>query len=150
MRERPWRAPEAKACKPGWCFAGWKLSPLISILTAVISMTDSVDVHPRQLGTEFEPITKYDLLRAALQYATNGTPVFPCCPWDGAFLSHEGEPIKAKAPLTKHGFKGATTDQVQIIKWWGQYRFAMIGRMVPLDQICIDLDPWKGGDLGET
>jgi hypothetical protein len=76
--------------------------------------------------------------------------VFPCCPWDGAFVNYEGEPIKAKAPLVTHGFKDASTDVEQIIRWWKQqFPFAMIGRMVPLDQICIDLDPWKGGDLAE-
>ena len=90
------------------------------------------------------------LLRWALQYATGGTKIFPCCPADGAFQNYKGEPIKAKAPLVTNGFKDATTDLDQIAKWWGNlYPSAMIGRMVPLDQIGIDIDPWKGGNLSD-
>jgi hypothetical protein len=113
----------------------------------------ATDVHPKQVGTAFAtsaPITRFDLLRAVVHYATNGVPVFPCCPWDGAFVDWEGMPIKAKAPLVRHGFKDASTDIDQIIKWWDkQFPYAMIGRMVPVDQVCIDLDPWKGADLAE-
>jgi hypothetical protein len=37
------------------------------------------------------------MMRAAVEYAERGCPVFPCNPKD-------------KKPLTKHGFKDATTD----------------------------------------
>jgi hypothetical protein len=43
------------------------------------------------------------LLQAALEYAHRGWPVFPC--------------DKGKRPLTKHGFKDATTDENQIRAW---------------------------------
>ena len=46
-------------------------------------------------------------LRQALAYARFGWPVFPCLP---------GE----KIPATRHGFRDATTDQRQIIDWFGR------------------------------
>jgi hypothetical protein len=45
-------------------------------------------------------------LRQALAYASRGWPVFPCM--DGR-----------KVPLTRHGFRDATTDQHQIAAWFG-------------------------------
>jgi hypothetical protein len=113
------------------------------------------DAHPTQLkpgnvdNVAGNWVTNGLLLQWAIAYATHGTPVFPCCPWDGAFNDYKGEPIKAKAPLVRHGFKDASTDINQIVTWWKQYPFAMIGRMVPLDQICLDIDPWKGGRLSD-
>jgi hypothetical protein len=51
---------------------------------------------------------------AALTYATQlGIPIFPCG--------------RNKAPLTKKGFKDATTDPEQILEWWEKYPDAMIG-----------------------
>jgi hypothetical protein len=56
-----------------------------------------------------------EMLRAALNYARKGIPVFPCDP-------------RSKRPLTPNGFKDATTDEKQITAWWGkQYPSAMIG-----------------------
>ena len=54
-----------------------------------------------------------DTLSAALYYAQQGFPVFPCG-------SH-------KRPLTEHGFKDASTDPSQIFKWWNQRPDALIG-----------------------
>jgi hypothetical protein len=59
----------------------------------------------------------------------------------------QGRTHQGQAPLVTHGFHDATTDLEQVTRWWKQYPFAMIGRMVPLDQICIDVDPWKGGSI---
>lgn len=54
------------------------------------------------------------LLEAALAYANRGWPVFPCDP-------------KNKRPLTRHGFKDASTNSSQIETWWSQWPTAMIG-----------------------
>ena len=51
---------------------------------------------------------------AAVGYATRGWPVFPCRP-------------AAKQPLTRHGFKDATTDIATITRWWQQWPDANIG-----------------------
>jgi hypothetical protein len=53
------------------------------------------------------------LMQAALDYAKAGRPVFPCGP--------------DKKPLTRHGFKDASTDSIQIIGWWNQWPSALIG-----------------------
>jgi hypothetical protein len=72
---------------------------------------------------------------AALRYAENGWPVFPCNPLD-------------KRPLTSHGFKDATTDPDIIKQWWEVWPNAMIG--VPMgeasDVFCVDLDRKEGVD----
>ena len=47
------------------------------------------------------------MLRQALAYARTGWPVFPCLPG-------------AKIPATRHGFRDATTDPVQITSWFGR------------------------------
>ena len=47
------------------------------------------------------------MLRQALAYARSGWPVFPC---------QRG----AKIPATRHGFRDATTDPVQITSWFGR------------------------------
>ena len=54
------------------------------------------------------------VLDAALEYASKGIPVFPCDP-------------KTKKPLITNGFKGASTDEVEISKQWGRWPDAMIG-----------------------
>jgi hypothetical protein len=55
-----------------------------------------------------------DLLAAALAYAGDGKPVFPCKP-------------ETKRPFMEGGFKTATTDPEQITAWWRKWPRAMIG-----------------------
>jgi putative DNA primase/helicase len=98
-------------------------------------------VHPRQGSNRRsyeEPYTlgapEREVLKAALEYAAQGWPVFPCKP----------DPINKK-PLTKKGFKDATTDLQIIEQWWRRWPEAMIG--VPMGSasgiFCVDLDRKK-------
>ncbi|MEA3276573.1 MAG: bifunctional DNA primase/polymerase [Pseudomonadota bacterium] len=77
-------------------------------------------------------------LRAALAYAARGHPVFPC----GA----------DKRPLTQHGFKDATTDEVRIRAWWAEHPSALIG--MPTGDASglwvLDVDNKNGVDGAET
>lgn len=70
-----------------------------------------------------------DLLAAALEYAEQGMPVFPCNP-------------ATKQPLTGGGFKNATTDDDTIRSWWSAHPDAMIG--IPTGSACrawvLDID----------
>jgi putative DNA primase/helicase len=78
-----------------------------------------------------------DPVDAALAYAAEGLPVFPCSPQN-------------KRPLTLRGFKDATTESAQIREWWKKWPQAMIG--VPTGQISgllvldVDVDPAKNID----
>jgi hypothetical protein len=71
-----------------------------------------------------------DILTAALDYAAHGLPVFPCKRTD-------------KSPLTKHGYKDATTDPDQIRGWWKKWPAAMIGMPTGVIDV-VDLDVKKG------
>jgi hypothetical protein len=110
------------------------------------------DAHPIQLNPEnFDNVAGYWvtndlLLRSALWYASIGTPVFPCCPWAGAYNNHKGEPIDEKAPLTFHGWRDATTERAQIMQMWVDFPYAMIGSPVPADELALDFDPRHGGN----
>ena len=74
------------------------------------------------------------LLRAALAYAVLGWAVFPCKP-------------RGKEPLTRHGFKDATTDGVVIESWWRRWPDANIGVATGHGTFCaLDVDPRHGGD----
>ena len=79
------------------------------------------------------------LLDAALWYARNGIPVFPCKP-------------RGKEPLTPHGFKDATTDEVRISEYWGRSPDANIG--IPTgavtELLVVDCDPRNGGPVDRS
>lgn len=68
------------------------------------------------------------LADAALVYASWGWPVFPLRPGD-------------KMPMTRHGFKDATTEPAQIRRWWAEAPAANIG--LPTGHVfdVIDVDP---------
>lgn len=75
------------------------------------------------------------LLAAALSYAAQGWPVFPC-------------EEAGKLPLTSHGLKDATTDPKSIRQWWNRWPNANIG--IPTGPasgfVVIDID----GEAGEA
>lgn len=97
------------------------------------------------------------LLKAALEYAARGWPVFPCwwiengrcaCP-KGAEPDHSSpgkHPIANAAP---HGVKNAVVDPKQITKWWTRWPKANIGLAtgVVSGLVVVDLDikPGKNG-----
>ena len=74
------------------------------------------------------------LLKAALEYARRGVPVFPCNPG-------------GKTPLTYSGFWDATTDAHHIEAWWDRWPRANVG--VPTGErsglLVLDVDPRDGG-----
>ncbi|MBF0514538.1 MAG: DUF3987 domain-containing protein [Desulfovibrionaceae bacterium] len=83
------------------------------ILFANPDLGDEMEIED-EFTTEDESIHQGSgMLKAALIYAQKGKPVFPC--------------NLNKTPLTLHGFKDATTDPVQIQKWWTKWPDASIG-----------------------
>lgn len=71
-----------------------------------------------------------DLYRAARVLAKSGQPVFPC--------HTQGE--RAKRPMTKNGFKDASTDPEQIKRWWQAHRSAAIGIPTGIKWDVLDVD----------
>lgn len=59
--------------------------------------------------------TRSELLKAALSYAKRGHRIFPC------------RPAPYKSPLTRHGFKDATTDRDRVTGFWNAHTEASIG-----------------------
>jgi hypothetical protein len=70
-------------------------------------------------------------LHAPMQHARDlarrGTPVFPCDP-------------QTKRPLTKNGFKDATTDPDQVRLWWTGHPDALIGVPTGDKFVVVDVD----------
>jgi hypothetical protein len=83
--------------------------------------------------------TRSDLLRAALEYAARGWPVFPCKPG-------------GKRPLTERGHLDATTDPSKITAWWNRWPNANIG--IPTGErtglLVLDVDHPAGLDALEA
>ena len=67
------------------------------------------------------------LAGAALWYAHQGIPVFPCQPG-------------GKAPATTHGLHDATTDEAQVITWWQATPQANIGLPTGHRFDVVDID----------
>lgn len=79
---------------------------------------------------------KDSLLSWALGYAGRGWSVFPLKP-------------KKKAPLTRHGWKDATTSEDTIREWWKQHPDANIGLACgPSGVVVLDFDEAKDGYEG--
>lgn len=99
---------------------------------------ESSQIFNKILPSFDELIECKSLLHTAHLYTLKGWPVFPCCE-QGA---------KMKAPYTTHGFKDATTNPAQILKWWDRYPNALIGLPTGPDTglIIIDCDIRENGD----
>lgn len=81
---------------------------------------------------------EYTQLQYALSYIRFGFSIFPLKP-------------RSKIPLTKNGFKDATTDVAQVKRWWGETPSANIGIATGkisgnLFVIDFDIDEEKGID----
>ena len=77
---------------------------------------------------------KDGMILGAVRYAELGHPVFPCAPG-------------RKTPITRRGFKDATTDIKQIEAWWREHPNANVA-MSTAGLLVIDVDgaenPWPG------
>lgn len=71
------------------------------------------------------------LISAALWYAEQGLPVFPCKPGD-------------KRPVTRHGLHDASTDAEQIRQWWTREPSANIGLPTGTRFDVVDIDGYAG------
>lgn len=85
------------------------------------------------------------MLEAALHLAKLGWHILPLC-WPnadgkcGCGRNHNKKQV-GKAPLTKNGWKDATTDPNRILAWWTKWPEANIGVALAQSGICvIDVD----------
>jgi Bifunctional DNA primase/polymerase, N-terminal len=75
---------------------------------------------------------------AALELAGLGYYVFPCRP-------------RGKEPLTRNGFRDATRDEQQILRWWARWPDANIGIACGASEVVvIDIDAKHGADPREV
>ena len=86
-------------------------------------------------------------LRIALKLASQGFPVFPC---RAEAATINGKLYKEKSPLTRDGFKGASTKEDQIRRWWAKWPSALVG--MPTGKASgfavLDLDRHKAEEDG--
>lgn len=95
-------------------------------------------------------IERNTIFQAAIKYAKVNIPVFPVhsiidgtCTCKNKSCHHPG-----KHPITKHGYKDASTDLAIINQYWEQFPFANVaiatGKKSGL--IVLDIDPRNGGE----
>ncbi len=89
------------------------------------------------------------LLRAALDYAERGWPVFPCSPRDKRPLVPTDKDAAGKSIKGTGGLKKASTVADQITAWWMRWPNAMIGvAMGGNGLFVLDFDPRVDADTG--
>lgn len=91
--------------------------------------------------------TSDELLQAALEYARQGLPVFPChTPINGVCDCRKGPecPDIGKHPWTKNGLLDATTNELTIRRWWKERPIANIAIAVPKGYVVVDVDSERG------
>ena len=79
-----------------------------------------------------------EVLQSVLKLAASGIPVFPCNIY--------------KKPITKNGFKNASTEPEKIIKWWAKSPHALIGmptgKNTKVFVLDVDVRPNDAGITG--
>lgn len=91
------------------------------------------------------------VLDAALGYAAQGWPVFPCSPQNKAPLLRadkdaNGKPIKGTGGVSK-----AVTHAEQIKTWWKRHPHAMVGLACGYQRLFVlDFDPRTNPETGES
>ena len=90
-------------------------------------------------------------IESAISFADSGLPVFPVYgPTDQGCQCSKGIdcPNAGKHPMTKHGFKDATTRREDVSRWWQQAPDANLGLLTGKDSglVVLDVDPRHGGD----
>lgn len=89
--------------------------------------------------------------RAAIEFAAQGFPVFPCNPTNkqpllAARKDANGKPIRGTG-----GVSQATTAEQQIRAWWKRWPNAMIGLATGFDRVFVlDFDPRTDKETGEV
>jgi Bifunctional DNA primase/polymerase, N-terminal len=92
----------------------------------------------------------WTVTEAGLWYAANGFPVFPvhCAPNGRCSCGESDCEHPGKHPHTRNGFKDATTDREQIVRWWRDWPDANIA--IPTGKVSgllvVDIDPRNGGN----
>lgn len=88
------------------------------------------------------------LLDAALQYAADGFPVFPCHSAKGVRCScpRNGCKSPGKHPRINNWGNEATTDPDKIRAWWKSWPDSNIGIPAGHGLLVLDIDPGNGGE----
>ena len=113
-------------------------------MPAPILDLDEVIGMIRDLRESEEP----ENLQAAFRYASQGKAVFPLweiycdvCSCGDSDCSKPGN-----HPRTPHGYQDATTDLMQVWRWWREWPGANIGIATGDGFVALDVDPRNGGD----
>lgn len=91
----------------------------------------------------------HDLLTAALDYARKGFRVFPLHSVDDQGRCSCGKPdcgSPGKHPRNRNGFKGATSNEAQILTWWKKWPDANIAIRTGKGLLVLDVDEDEGED----
>jgi hypothetical protein len=91
--------------------------------------------------------TSDELLQAALEYARSGWAVFPChSTINGRCDCTKGPDCTdaGKHPWTKNGLSDASTDELQIRRWWKARPLANIGLPIREGYVAVDVDGEHG------
>ncbi len=85
--------------------------------------------------------------KVALAYAKTGIPIFPVFGIDDdlkCLCGNNGCKNQGKHPITKEGFKAATTDLRQVKDWWRKYPEANIASPLVPGLVALDFDGTQG------